>query len=120
MLSELENSIIHHPKINICAESWHEYAANLQQLVSTERTMETSYSEKSQAIDLATAENINSKDDTSLCDNVMEEKNMVLSTHQRHQRDSQANPSKYPAMKKSLTSVLTPGRRKKDVATNST
>ena len=51
LLSELENSITHHPKINICAETWHEYVANLQQLISTEITMGTSSPKKPQAID---------------------------------------------------------------------
>ena len=57
---------------------------------------------------MATTENVNSKVDSSLCDNVTEEKNMVLSTHHRHQRDSEATSSKYPTIYKYLISVPTP------------
>ena len=50
LLSELENSIIHHPKIIIYTETLYEYVVNFQQLVSTKVIVGTSYPEKSHAI----------------------------------------------------------------------
>ena len=55
-LSELEHSIIHHPKTMICNVPWHEYIASLPQHVSTERTMDMSSNAESQATDLAMIE----------------------------------------------------------------
>ena len=103
-LSELEHSIIHHPKTMICNVPWHEYIASLPQHVSTERTMDMSSNAESQATDLAMIEDESTKD-TSFHDAVMEEKNMGLSTNSRQKLDSDVASSKCSTNNRSLTSI---------------
>ena len=103
-LSELEKSIIHHPKTMICNVPWHEYIASLPQDVSTERTMDMPSNAESQATDVAMIEDESTKE-TSFHDAVMEEKNVGLSTNCRQELESDVASSKCSTINRSLTSI---------------